>query len=357
MKVALITDTHWGARNDSLNFIDFYEKFYSTIFFPTLEKYKIDIVLMLGDTFDRRKFINYITWNKAKKIYFDELKRRKIKTYIITGNHDTSYKNTNEVNSPELLLNDYDNITLINEPKTISINEFDVCMIPWICTDNYQKSMEELKTTKASICCGHFEIEGFSMYRGAINNEGLSRKIFQKFDFTFSGHYHHKSYEEDIYYLGNPYELTWQDYDDPRGFHIFDFKNRKLSFIENTYKMFNKIFYDDKNKTISEMMSFDFEKYSERYVKVIVENKTNPYFFDKFMENLYKVNPIDIVVVEDFSELTENDNGDIVDQAEDTMSILDKFVDGMEKDSIDKIKLKNLFHELYHDAINMENVE
>lgn len=354
MKIALITDTHWGARNDSPLFLDYYEKFYSGTFFPTLDKEGIDTVIMLGDTFDRRKYINYLTLKRAKEIYFDELSKRKIKTFILVGNHDTTYKNTNEVNSIELLLEDYSNITAISGPKTINVDQHDICMMPWICAENYERSMEELKNTSAEICMGHFEIAGFAMHRGMQSQEGIDRAVFRKFAFTFSGHYHHKSSSDSIYYLGNPYELTWQDYNDPRGFHLFDLDNRDLTFVQNPNVMFHRIIYDDKVESIKEINDKDLSKYKNTYVKVVVVNKTNAFLFDKFMNNLYNVNPADISVAEDFTELTEGLDDSMVDQAEDTLTILNKFVDGVKEDKIDNTRLKTLLKELYVEALHTE---
>jgi len=357
LRVAIITDTHWGARNDSLNFIDYYEKFYRDTFFPILEKEGINTILMLGDTFDRRKYINFVTWNKAKSIYFDELYKRNIQTYILVGNHDTSYKNTNEVNSPELLLKEYDNINVIDSPQTISLKygktTHDICMMPWICADNYDRSMEEMKNTSANICMGHFEIAGFTMHRGMQSQEGLDRGLFRKFSATFSGHYHHKSSIDGIHYVGNPYELTWQDYNDPRGFHLFDLDNGDLTFVQNPNVMFHRILYDDKVETIKEIDGKDLSRYTNTFVKVVVINKTNPYLFDKFMNNLYNVNPADITIAEDFTELSDLTDED-VDQAEDTITILNKYVDGIEEDNIDNNRVKNLLRELYIEAINIE---
>lgn len=356
MKIALITDTHWGARNDSPLFLDYYEKFYSGTFFPTLDKEGIDTVIMLGDTFDRRKYINYLTLKRAKEIYFDELSKRKIKTFILVGNHDTTYKNTNEVNSIELLLEDYSNITAISGPKTINVYQHDICMIPWINAENYDISLAEIKNTSATVCCGHFEIEGFAMHRGMPSQEGLKRDIFRKFQQTFSGHYHHRSSSDSITYLGNPYELTWQDYNDTRGFHLFDLHTHDLDFIPNPNIMFHRIVYDDRTETISEITNKDMTGYVNTYVKVVVINKTNPYLFDKFMNNLYNVNPIDITIVEDFTELTEGVDDEMVDQAQDTITILNKYVDTIQDDSIDNTVLKNILQEVYVEALNDETL-
>jgi DNA repair exonuclease SbcCD nuclease subunit len=352
MKIALITDQHFGARNDSIHFLDFYEKFYSGTFFPTLDGHNINTVIILGDTFDRRKYVNFYSLNRAKRMFFDELAKRNIKVHMLVGNHDTYYKNTNEVNSPELLLEDYTNLNIIASPQVITVDKTNILMMPWICPENQDESLELLKTAKADICMGHFEIEGFAMYRGMKSEEGLHRDIFKRFDYTFSGHYHHKSNSGGIHYLGNPYELTWQDYGDSRGFHLFDLDSRTLDFVSNPNKIFHRIQYDDKTNDIKTISSMDLTPYKNSYVKVVVVNKTNPYVFDMFMNKLFEIGTIDISVAEDFTEL-EDISDDDIDQAEDTVTILNKYVDNLTTD-LDKDKLKVLLKDIYVQALNEE---
>lgn len=358
MKIAIITDQHFGARNDSQHFLDYYEKFYSGVFFPHLDSNGINTVLILGDTFDRRKYVNFYSLKRTKEMFFDELVKRNIQVHMLAGNHDTYFKNTNEVNSVDLLLREYNNINVIDTPQTIHLDygdtNADILMLPWICADNHDRSMAEIQNTSATLCMGHLEIAGFAMHRGMPSNEGLNRDLFSKFDMVFSGHYHHRSSQGDIHYLGNPYELTWQDYNDPRGFHIFDLDSRDLEFVVNPNIMFYRILYDDKEKSITEINGMDLNKYTNTYVKVVVVNKTNPYLFDKFMNNLYNVNPIDITIAEDFTDLTEGVEDDMIDQAEDTVTIINKYVDALKEDHIDNDKLKNVLRELYVEALNTE---
>ena len=355
MKVAIITDQHFGARNDSTIFLDFYQKFYEETFFPRLREEKVDAVLILGDTFDRRKYLNFYTLKRAKEMFFDPLAYMDIPVHILAGNHDTYFKNTNDVNSVDLLLGEYGILfNVIDHPSHIYVGPHKICMMPWICPENYEDSMETLKESDAPICCGHFEIDGFQMYRGMPSQEGLKRDYFRKFEFTFSGHYHHKSNADGIYYLGNPYELTWQDYNDPRGFHIFDLDSRDLTFIENPNHIFYRITYDDKQDSITDISNIDFNPYKNSYVKVVVINKTNPYLFDKFMNGLYNVNPADITIVEDFTDLNEGLEDEMIDQAEDTLTILGKYIDTVSEENIDNIRLKNLMKELYVEALNTE---
>ena len=355
MKIAIITDQHFGARNDSIVFLDFYQKFYDEVFFPRLKEEKVDAVLILGDTFDRRKYLNFYTLKRAKEMFFEPLVNLGVDVHILAGNHDTYFKNTNDVNSVDLLLGEYGaTINVIDNPSEIYVGSHKICMMPWICPENYDSSMKMLKDTNATLCCGHFEIEGFQMYRGMPSEEGLSHDLFRKFAFTFSGHYHHRSSNNGIHYVGNPYELTWQDYNDARGFHIFDLDDHTLTFVENPNRMFHRITYDDKNESIKEIDGKDLSGYKNTYVKVVVINKTNPYLFDKFMNNLYNVNPSDITIVEDFTDLTEGLEDEMVDQAEDTLTILGKYIDSVQEENIDNVRLKNLMKELYVEALNVE---
>jgi DNA repair exonuclease SbcCD nuclease subunit len=354
MKIAIITDQHFGARNDSIHFLDYYEKFYRDTFFPTLDEHGIDTVLILGDTFDRRKYINFFTLKRSREMFFDKLHAKGIQVHMLAGNHDTYFKNTNDVNSVDLLLQEYSNINVISKPTVIDVKNTNICMVPWVCPENYNDCMNIISNANADICMGHFEIQGFAMHRGMPSLEGLGRDIFRRFDFTFSGHYHHRSSADGIHYLGNPYELTWQDYNDDRGFHIFDLGTRDLTFIKNPNVMFHRIIYDDKVESITEINNKDLSKYTNTYVKVVVINKTNPYLFDKFMNNLYNVNPVDITIAEDFTDLTEGVEDDMVDQAEDTITIINKFVDGIQEEHIDNEKLKTVMRELYVEALNQE---
>ena len=351
MKVAIITDQHFGARNDSIAFLDFFEKFYDNTFFPALDANAIDTVLVLGDTFDRRKYVNFYALDRAKKMFFDKLEERGIRVHMLAGNHDTYYKNTNEVNSPDLLLVEYGNIDVISKPETIVIDGTSICMLPWICPENYQESLDHIKNTKAEVCMGHLEIAGFAMYRGMESHDGLAKETFEKFDLVFSGHYHHRSSDKHIHYLGNPYELTWQDYNDPRGFHLFDLDTRELEFICNPYRMFERLEYNDKEQ---EPIDLDLIELEQKYVKLVVVNKNDFYKFDKFIQKLYNKGCHEIKILEDMSEFQDGEIGEEIN-LEDTLSVLSHYVDSIETD-VDKEQIKTYMRTLYTEAVNIEVV-
>ena len=353
MKIAIITDQHFGARNDSVAFLNFYEKFYNDVFFPKLKEEGITTLLILGDTFDRRKYVNFFTLKRAKEMFFDRLEEMGITVHMLAGNHDTYFKNTNDVNSVDLLLAEYTNINIIDSPTTIYVDDIPICMMPWICAENYADSIETLKTTPAEICMGHFEIAGFAMYKGLESHDGLDPSLFKKFDCVFSGHYHHRSSNDNITYVGNPYELTWQDYNDPRGFHTFDLNTRSLSFILNPYTMFDRYEYDD---TTQEAETMDVSRFGEKFVKIVVVNKADFYKFDKFLSRVYTNNPppLEVKIIEDFSAFNEGEVSSEIN-LEDTQTVLSEYIDSIETD-LDKEKIKTFVKTLYTEAINVEVV-
>lgn len=356
MRIAIISDTHAGARGDNPIFNEYFFKFWENVFFPYLKENNISQICHLGDVVDRRKFINFVILNSWRKRFFDVLKREEITMDVIVGNHDVTYKNTNEINAMHELFDHYDNINVLIEPRDVEYDGTSIAMVPWINVSNYEQSMEFLKNSKSEIVFGHFEIAGFEMDRGNICHTGLDVKSFDRFDMVLSGHFHHKSTNGNIHYLGNQYEMTWADYNDQRGFHVFDTDTRELTFIPNPYRMFHKLSYDDGQQDFEYWKNYNYEELKDCYVKVVVVNKQNPYLFDKVIDDLYKAGVADIAIVEDLTDTTLDVDEDIINQAEDTMTILNKYIDGLTL-NVEPDKLKNIMRELYVESLNVEVTE
>ena len=237
MKIAIITDTHFGARNDNQNFNEFFYKFYENVFFPTLEDRGIKTCVHMGDVVDRRKFISYKIANDFRNRFIKRFGELGIDLHIIIGNHDTYYKNTNEVNAMEELVGK-DRHKIYTDPEVVDFGDVPIQFIPWINAGNYDASMAALSRSPAAIAMGHLEINGFEMQKGFPMSGSYDKEIFRRFDTVFSGHFHHKSDDGQIFYLGPPYEIYWNDYQDPKGFHIFDTETRELERIVNPYGIF-----------------------------------------------------------------------------------------------------------------------
>ena len=344
MRVAVITDTHYGARKGSTHLHNYFQLFYDNIFFPTLEREKIDTVIHMGDIFDSRKSIDYQSLEWAKQVVFEPL--RKYKVYAITGNHDCYYKNTNHVNSPELLLNDYSNISTFSKATEINIDGLDILLLPWINSENYDESLEAIQNSKSKVAMGHLEINGFKATRGHMMEDGMDTDVFSKFNAVYSGHFHTRSTDGKITYLGNPYEMYWNDVNDTRGFHIFDTDTIIHTPVNNPYKLFYNVYYED-----TPYQTFDSTPYENKIVKVIVRKKTNPKQFQKFIDKLYATGIQDLKIIENF-ELIEGEDFEM-DEDENTLSLLNRYIDESEFD-LDKNIIKGIFQDLYRQACEVE---
>ena len=149
MKVAIITDQHFGARKSSKFFHDYFKKFYDNVFFPYLKEHKITTIVNMGDTFDNRRNIDISSLEWAKVNYFDPLREMGITIHTVIGNHDIYYKNTNDVNSVNLLLKEYDNVIIYPETQEIKLGRLKILLVPWINQENEKISIDAIKKSKA----------------------------------------------------------------------------------------------------------------------------------------------------------------------------------------------------------------
>ena len=347
MKVALITDTHYGFKKGNQDYHDYFLKFYNDVFFPTLKKKKIKHVIHLGDVFDVRRNIDFWSLDWARKNIFNPLEEMGITMDMMVGNHDAFYKNTLEINSLESLLQEYSNLNVYSEPSEVILDGRKMVYLPWICDQNEEQSVSILHDTDAEVVLGHLEMEGFKTNPTYVCNHGRSTNEFSKFELVMSGHFHTKSQKGNFKYLGNSYQMYWNDYADERGFHIFDTETLKLQYIKNPYEMFHKIFYDD---TKNEYYDLDVEKYKDTVVKVVVENKTDYTAFDYLINSLQDVT-LDLKIIEDFST-EESEDEDIQLEHEDTLTILEKYIEELNT-NLDSGKLKEIMKSLYVEALEV----
>jgi DNA repair exonuclease SbcCD nuclease subunit len=347
MKIALIADTHWGARNDSPAFINYFNKFYDEVFFPYLQENNIKTLIHLGDVVDRRKFINHNTAYNFKLKFWNKLEELNIDTHIIIGNHDTYYKNTNEVNALQNL-SISKNTKIYTSCETITVDNLDILLTPWICDDNMEDSLHSIENSTAQIVMGHLEIKGFEMHKGHLNEQGLDKSLFKRFEKVLSGHFHKKSDDGHIYYLGCPYEITWSDYKCPKGFHIFDTQTRELTRVANPLRVHKKLIYNDKSEDYTKKNLKDFEN---TFVKLFISNKTDVDMFDKLVDRFHnEINVHELNIIEDLtSDITSTVKEDILDQGEDTLTFLGNYIDQIDT-TLDKNKLKKFAKELYVEA-------
>ena len=345
MKVAIITDQHFGARKNSKLFHDYFLKFYNEVFFPRLEAEGITTVVDMGDTFDSRKGIDFSALSWAKNNYYDRLRDMGVTVHTVVGNHTAYYKNTNEVNAVDLLLREYDNVKVYSKCEEVLLDKLKVLFIPWINAENYQSTVESVKVSTSVCAMGHLELNGFRAHRGHIMEEGLACDLFEKFDKVFSGHFHTRSDDGRIFYLGNPYEMFWNDANDKRGFTIFDTDTLKWEYVNNPNRMFYNIYYEDTN-----YQTFDTREYENKIVKVIVRKKTDLKKFEKFIDKLYASGVFELKVVENF-QFQESEEFEAF-ESEDTLSILNRYIEESEI-NLEKSTIQRIVQEVYQEACEM----
>ena len=351
-KIAILGDTHLGARNDSVLFHSFYKKFYSEVFFPYLLENGIETIIQAGDLFDKKKNVNFQTLSLANEYFFDPIREYNLHLIVPVGNHDTFFKASNDINAPGLLLKNYPNALVYSKPVEVKIDGAKFLLLPWICRENEAESLELIRSTNALYAVGHLEIEGFSMYKGGRPcDHGLKMSELSKFDHVFSGHYHHRSKKGSVQYLGTPYELTWADYDDQKGFTVLDTITGEIEFVKNPFSIFHKIEYDDEGKTLEDITEIPYEKYEDTFVKVVVSSKTNPYALDVLVSNLEKVAE-DVKLIQNVLALELNEEELL--EVEATEEILKQVVQDTET-SVPKEKLDKLLNELYIEAKSLES--
>lgn len=351
MKIAILNDTHCGIRNSSDIFLKYQRDFYEQVFFPYLNDNKITHILHLGDYYDHRKFVNFKALSDNREVFLDRLRRDGITMDIIPGNHDVYYKNTNELCSLKELMGHYMNeVNIIMEPKVMDYDGCKIAVVPWINNENYHSSIEFIKNCKASIMGAHLELVGFDMMRGVKNTHGMDSKLFERFDQVWSGHFHTKSNQNNIHYLGGQMEFTWADANDPKYFHIFDTETRELTPVRNPLVMFEKVVYNDEK---TDYNTIDIAHLKDKFIKVVVIKKEDPFIFDRFIDRLQQLGVHDLKIAETFDEFVGVNVDDDGISVEDTTELLDSYVDAVETD-LDKDKIKGLMRGLYVEAQNLE---
>ena len=353
MKIAIVTDLHFGARGDSRVFHEVQRKFFQEVFFPYLDENGITTVFDLGDTFDRRKYVNFVSLQKCREFFFDELDKRDIDFHCLIGNHDIYYTNTNEVNSMNLLLQDYKNFNLYEDKaEHLTLGSTTFLMLPWINKENAEYNYKMLAESNADVVMGHLEVKGFEMMKGILCTHGTEMDVFKNFEDVYSGHFHHPSRYGNVEYLGAPYEMMWGDYGGSRGFHIFDTEDRSMTKIENPNRVFYKIDYDDSDWTVDDVANFDVDQYKDTFVKVIVKNRTNAYLYDLFMSRMSDCGAVDVKAIDDNLNLEHAGVDEILDETKDTGEILHQYIDSIET-NVDKARIKQVIDDLYHEALSL----
>jgi len=346
MKSIILNDTHFGYKADSPLVMDYFMTFFKNQLFPYMKENNIQTLFHLGDLFDRRKYINFKTLNRVRSEFLDPLQEMNVRCHIICGNHDTFYKNTNKVNSLDELVSHYPNWSVYSEPTEIQLSTGCVALMPWINPENEEAAANFLNETQCSVLLGHLELYGFQSIRGVSVEQGYDPKHFNKFEFVLTGHYHVKSSRDNIHYLGTQCQMAYSDVWEEKGFHVFDFKDRTLDFIQNTEKLFYTIDYNEDN-----VPKLNYEDYKDKYVKIFIKKRTKQNQFEKFMDKFYEAGVAELQIAE---EVTANPELVAVDIHKDTLQLLHEELDTITETSVNKNMLAEIINSAYNSSLSKD---
>ena len=279
------------------------------------------------------------------------MRKFEMKMDIIPGNHDTYYKNTNDLNSLKELLGYYMNeVHIIMEPTVMEYGSLKMAMLPWINQENYESSMSFVRECKADWLGGHLELNGFEMMRGVKNTHGMDSKLFNKFELVLSGHYHVSSRRDNIWYLGSQMEFFWSDAHDPKAFHVVDTETRQIEKVKNPHTLFHKIVYNDDEIDYN---NTELPNLENKFVKVVVVNKKDQFVFDRFIDRIQNQDIYELKIAENFSEFIGENVEDEEVNFDDTTTIVDSYIEAVDTD-LDKDKIKVQVRELMTEAQALE---
>jgi len=351
MKIAFLCDTHSGARNDNDFYIHHQNHFYDNVFFPTLERENVDVVFHAGDLLDKRRAINIKSLAALNKHYIYRLIAEGYDYYQLLGNHDIYYKNTRWLSAIREIYGplEGDHFHIISDPTLVDIGGLKILLMPWIVPDEEENITDIMfrEGGDATMCVGHFELNGFQMNRGGKPMTGaMDRSLLDQFKIVLSGHYHTGAFNKNVMYIGSPFQMTFADQDDRKKFMIFDTETFKMQFIYNDDHVFQQFDYTDG----LDLDAIEFGDYQDINVKVIVNAKGNQSHYEDFMDRMNAVGPFTLTVVDRYV-FESDDDTELETMDKGTEEILIESVDDYDfpPERVDPVK--QVLSEIYNQAL------
>lgn len=333
--IGIVGDMHIGARSGNKIYHEYFGLFIDDLFL-WIDENNIQELILLGDLFDVRKHVDTWCLSWFKSMFIERCVNRGLRIHVLVGNHDAYYRESLEVNTPRLILSEWpDTFNVVDSPQELTIDGNTFLLVPWIAKSNKEQIESSIKRSKAKYLCGHFEFNGFQMHRGSVAKTQHNHTGYGKFKKIFSGHFHTKSEKDNVLYTGTPYETTWIDANDQKGFYSLD--GDEISFIPNCHTFHEFIQYPE------------IRDIGKKFVKGIIEDTTDKKAIEKWKEKLLAFNPHGIK----FQEKTQTVYASSVnmDKIKTTEELIFEFIDETETE-LDKGKLKNIMSKFYHIAMS-----
>ncbi|QDB73356.1 DNA endonuclease [Vibrio phage VAP7] len=370
MKLLRIGDLHVGARSGNEFMREFIKDYLMNHVLEYMIQNGIKHAIQAGDWMDIRRSLPGRDRQWIVDEFVPKLVEHGLEFWAIPGNHDLTNRNTIEPNWIQWLEQEgQGQIHYIGHAQDVMIEDHLVCMVPWICRENYDSTLEHLKQSKAKHCVGHFELAGFNMYQGSTCEDGqISTSLLQKFELVDSGHFHTRSKQGNIGYLGTPYHINWQDFldGDNRGFDILDTETMESKFIRNkvSQTLFRTFDYDwsliaddkesQKQLTDTKWLEDEFGLKGQ-IIRVTCINRENATHYKKFVAAMRNVECLNQQIIDKSVNIVTDEV--VVDEDElkkDTLSVIKEKVNSTE--GIDQKAVSSILEASYLRCQNTDNI-
>lgn len=349
--IAVVADTHFGAKNDNQALLEHFCASFERRILPGMLERGIRTMVHVGDLMDRRKYTNHRTLQMVRRRVLDPLRDVGIACHLVIGNHDTYYRNNNALNSAEIFLAGYDNWTVYPEPVETEILGHPVAMLPWIGTEMEGRSVGFVDEATAPTLFGHLELTGFEMIKGHVMEAGWNPSFLSKFRTVLTGHYHVKSSRDNIHYLGTPYQMAFSDvWAHPKGWHVLHLASGALEFVENPDRIFHTLDYVESGEPI------DPELYRGCFVKIFVKERKNMKAFERLVDRFYDVGLADELMITDCTVRPEGAD-DEVNPEKDIKDLLHDEIAFIEDPTVDRDTMHRIIDTVHHLAISEDLYE
>lgn len=342
-KLAILGDTHFGAGGANVIQHEYMRKFFKD-FFQYVDDNNIKTILQLGDLFDVRKHINTWALSFFREVFLKPVIERNLKVVVLLGNHDIFYRESLQISSVEEVLCPYPEwFTIIKEPTETVLEGLSFLLVPWVCKENLNTVQSVLARSRSTYCAGHFEFNGFELFRGQLAKTNYDHTEYKKFEKVFSGHYHHMSSKDNIIYTGTPYELTWQDCATTKGFFVID--SSSIEMVENPHTLYSSF-------ALSEYPTIPESIVRDKHLKIKVDIELTPKKREALLEHIYSMKPHTLKLIEksvDVSATTEVGYNDVSSVPD----IIKDYVGNISMDqTLEKDVLTDTLIQLYYEAAN-----
>ncbi len=345
-EILIVADIHLGHKNFAKNVFLKDISYFEEIVFPYILKNKIKHVIMCGDLIHNRDLSSNYIIQESKKRFFSWFDKNGVEFHVLIGNHDLLYKNRSDYNWPKTNLKEFEYITVYEEPKIVTIEDYRFGFLPW------QVSKVDIpkiiNPSEIDILVAHIDINNALMQGSTRSFNGFDVQTFKDYKQVIVGHYHATSDFHNVKYIGAPYQMSYRDYNNKKGYWILK-SDIKFEYFENTYSpKYLKIFYIENEGDFKLYIGGIKEDKIEVTVEEAVEYVKNNYC--KFIVKDFKQEKL---LQEVFIKITEK-TYDRIDLINEVSSIADFDIESFESEIDSNVELIDIF-ESYVESITFRD--